>query len=314
MHTVISYDKIIISKLIAEAYVERMNYIQIKCFLEIANEKSFTKAANKLYITQPAISRYIAAFEKNLGLCLFDRTNKEVKLTEAGELYYDFFLRFEIEFQEIGKKANKLHCKRQGNIRMGYMVGWSISSFLPEILKRFSKENPDVNISIECLESDELIEALVTNKLDVILVLNDCIDNITHINRKKITEIQMLILYSKFHKLSKKETLIPYDFKDEIFYVNHNLVDNSIRNSCKSYGFIPHLKKVKSFESILASVENGLGVTFLDIWGRSINNSSFEYVPIDSKHQVSMAWNKMNESETIQSFVNEFELYFNQQK
>lgn len=47
-----------------------MNDIQIKCFLEIAYERSFTKAANNLYITQPAISRYMAAFEKELGISL----------------------------------------------------------------------------------------------------------------------------------------------------------------------------------------------------------------------------------------------------
>lgn len=76
-----------------------MNHIQIKCFLEIVNENNFTKAASKLFITQPAISRYIAALENELGFCLFDRTNKHVKLTEVGELYYDFFRRFEIEFQ-----------------------------------------------------------------------------------------------------------------------------------------------------------------------------------------------------------------------
>lgn len=294
--------------------VDIMNYTQIKCFLEIANEKSFTKAANKLYITQPAISRYIAAFEKDLGLCLFERTNKQVKLTEAGELYYDFFRRFEIEFQDTERKAKALRCKRLGNIRLGYMVGWSVSAFLPEILKKFSKRNPDINVSVECLEIKELVEALVTNKLDVILVLDDCLNSVNDMNRQKITEIQMLILYSRFHKLSKKEDLIPYDFKDESFYVIENSSENAIRNCCKSHGFVPRLKKVQSIESILASVENGLGVTFLDIWGSSINNSSFKYILIDSKHEVSMAWNKMNKSETIQQLVNEFQFYFEQLK
>lgn len=291
-----------------------MNHIQIKCFLEIASEKSFTKAANKLYITQPAISRYIAAFENELGLCLFDRKNKQVKLTEAGELYYDFFRRFEIEFQDIERKAKALSCKHQGNIRMGYMVGWSVSAFLPDILKRFSKRNPDINVSVACLEIDELIEALVTNKLDVILVLDDCLNDIDDINRQKVTKIQMLILYSKFHELSRKGDLTPYDFKDESFYVTDNIRESTIRNCCKSYGFVPHLKKIQNKESVLASVENGFGVTFLDVWGRNINNSSFKHVLIDSKHEVSMAWNKMNKSETIQSLVNEFEFYFEEQK
>lgn len=295
-----------------------MNHVQIKCFLEIANEKSFTKAANQLYITQPAISRHIAAFEKELGLVLFDRSNKQAILTEAGELYYDLFRRFEVEFQNIEKKTNKLTCERNGNIRMGYMGGWSVSTFLPDILKRFSKNNADISVSIECLEIDELIKALITNKLDVILVLDNCLNGISDINRQKVTEIPRLILYSRFHELSKKENLTPYDFKDEIFYIINNYEihtsEGEIRNYCKSYGFVPHLKQIKSMESIFASVENGLGVTFFDIWGRNINTSSFKYILLDSKHEVSMAWNKMNKSETVQSLANEVELYFEQHK
>lgn len=291
-----------------------MNHNQIKCFLEIANEKSFTKAANNLYITQPAISRYIASFEKELGLCLFDRVNKQVSLTEAGELYYDLFRRFEVEFENIEKKTSILNCKRKGNLRMGYLVGWSVSSFLPNILKSFSKRNPDISVSVECLEMDELIQALKTNKLDMILVLDDCINGIADINKQKITEIQILILYSMFHRLAVKKNLTPYDFKEEIFYVVdgdgvHNR-EGEIRNYCKSYNFVPHLRRVQSMESILASVENGLGVTFLDVWGRNIDTSSFKHILLDSKHKISMGWNKMNKSETVQLLVDEVLLHF----
>lgn len=288
-----------------------MNDTQIKCFLEIAYEKSFTKAANNLYITQPAISRYMAAFEKELGISLFDRTNKHIKLTEAGEIYYDFFRRFQLEFENTMEKVHSLNCKKQGIIRLGYIVGWSISSFLPSILEKFSKEFPDISVSVECLEINELTKALTTNNLDVILTLDNSLDGIKDINKQKVTEIQKLILYSKFQKLPKKQNLTPYDFKDEIFYVianeeAHN-AELEIRNYCKSYGFVPHLKLSPNMESIFASVENGLGVTFFDTWGKNIiNTPSFKYVLLDSNHEVSMAWNKNNKSEIVHVLVNEF--------
>ncbi|NMM64598.1 LysR family transcriptional regulator [Clostridium sp. P21] len=288
-----------------------MNEIQIKCFLEIAYEKSFTKAANKLYITQPAISRYMAAFEKELKISLFDRANKHIKLTEEGEIYYDFFRRFQVEFENATEKAHSLNVKKQGEIRLGYIVGWSISSFLPSVLKIFSKEFPDISVSVECLEIDELIQALINNKLDVILTIGSSLDGIKGINREKITEIQKLILYSKFQQLNKEQDITPYDFKDETFYVidndeTHN-AELEIRNYCKSYGFVPHLKLAPNMESIFASVENGLGVTFFDTWGQNIiNTPSFKYILLDSNHEVSMAWNKNNKSETLHVLVNEF--------
>ncbi|AYD40658.1 LysR family transcriptional regulator [Clostridium fermenticellae] len=288
-----------------------MNDTQVKCFLEIAYEESFTKAANNLYITQPAISRYMSAFEKELGIPLFNRTNKHIKLTAAGEVCYDFFRRFQLEFENTMEKAHSLNCKKQGTIRLGYIVGWSISSFLPNILEKFSKEFPDISVSVESLEINELIKALNTNNLDVILTLDNSLDGIKDINKQKVVKIQKLILYSKFQKLPKKQNLTPYDFKDETFYVIDNQeahnAELEIRNYCKSYGFVPHLKLLPNMESIFASVENGLGVTFFDTWGKNIINAPyFKYVLLDSNHEVSMAWNKNNKSEVVRMLVNEF--------
>lgn len=291
-----------------------MNDIQIKCFLEIAYEKSFTKAANNLYITQPAISRYMAAFEKELGISLFDRTNKFIKLTEAGEIYYDFFRRFQVEFENASEKVHCLNSKKQGNIRFGYIIGWSISSFLPSVLKKFSEEFPDISVSVECLEINELIQALTNNKLDVILTLDSSLEGIKGISKQKVTEIQKLILYSKYQQLPDKQHITPYDFKDETFYVIDNEETHNgeleIRNYCKSYGFVPHLKLAPNMESIFASVENGLGVTFFDTWGKNIiNTPSFKYILLDSNHEVSMAWNKNNKIEILNVLVNEFMMH-----
>lgn len=295
-----------------------MNDIQVKCFLEIAYEKSFTKAANNLYITQPAISRYVAALEKELGVSLLDRKNKQVILTKAGEVYYDLFRRFQIEFENAKEKVNILDCKSKRNVKFAYITGWSVASFFPDILKKFSSRFPEILVSVECLEMKKILEALNTDKLDLVLVLDDCLEGMNNINKQKITEIQRLILYSKFHKLSESENLTPLDFKDETFYIIDNEeVHNKeleIRNFCKSYGFVPHLQLVPNMESVLALVENGLGVTFLDIWGQNINSPSFKYILIDSKHKVSVAWNKNNNNEIIHMLVNEIKTYLKQYK
>ena len=197
-------------------------------------------------------------------------------------------------------------------------MGWSVSSFLPSILKNFSKEFPDISVSVECLEIDELIQALVTNKLDIILILDDCLEGIKGIEKQKITEIQRLILYSKFQELTKKQDLTPYDFRNETFYIVANEEANNreleVRNYCKSYGFVPRLKRVPNMESIFASVENGLGVMFFDTWGQNINTSSFKYILLDSNHEISMAWNRTNKSKIVKVLVNEIMAYLKQNK
>lgn len=299
-----------------------VNTFQVKCFLEISNEKSFTNAAKKLYIAQPAISRYIAALERELGVDLFDRTNKHIELTEAGNIYYKFFSKAQLEFQIAKEKVGELNSRRNENIRLGYLAGWSISSFLANILKdtlkNFSSKFPKTSITIECLGIDDLIQGLLSKKLDVILVLDQCIAEISDFYTKKVADIQVVILYSKFHRLAGKKKITPYDFKDEIFYfVNSeksHRQEAEIYKYCKVYGFLPKIRKVKRMESLLISVENCLGVAFLDGLCADVNNSSFKYVPIDLTAGISMAWNKINKNEAVQTFINEFILNFKVQK
>lgn len=83
-----------------------MNTNQISCFLEAVKENNFTKAAAKLYLSQPNLSRSIAALEKELDVKLFIRhPDKSISLTQEGELYYNCFSRYRNELTEIHKKC-----------------------------------------------------------------------------------------------------------------------------------------------------------------------------------------------------------------
>lgn len=286
-----------------------MNEIQIKCFLAIAEKNSFTKAANEIFMSQPNLSRHIKGLEEELGMTLFDRTTKNVKLTQAGELYYELFRRFVLEFQETKKKAGKLNTDRQGTIRMGCIEGWKITRFMPRILESFSKEYPGIEITLECDHYDNLIKALKLKRLDVILCMDISLKNETGIEKEEIAQIQRVILYSEYHKLAQKEDLTPCDFRNEIFFASHNeeniKVDEEIRGYCKPYGFVPKIKYVQNTESMLASVQNGLGVAIYDVWGRNLETEGFRHILLDSYHPVSMAWRADNENASVSILVNE---------
>jgi len=286
-----------------------MTDVQIKAFLVVADKKSFTKAASELFLSQPNISRSISALEKELGVALFDRTYKQIQLTEAGEIYYDLFKRFQLEFSAGTKKARILNYNRQGNIRLGYLAGWQISTFMPDILKKFSEEYPGLQISIECYGFKQLCQKLISDELDVIISMDDVLSKYTGIRKRAIAETQRLIIYSEFHGLADKQDLTPYDFRNEIFYVMGNEeaddVDTEVRKFCEPYGFVPQIKFVKNTESMLASVQNGLGVAFYDDWGWNINANGFKYISLDAYHKVSIAWNANSTNVAISVLINE---------
>ena len=112
-----------------------MNDLQIEYFLSVAKHLSFTKAARELFVSQPAISRQILAMEEDLGYTLFERTNKSVKLTETGEMFFHFFTDYKNELNNIKVHAQLISESRQRVLRLGIVDHWDISPFFMPALE-----------------------------------------------------------------------------------------------------------------------------------------------------------------------------------
>ena len=109
-----------------------MNSRQVDCFIEVCKEMNFTKAAEKLFLPQPAVSRYISALEDELGTRLFIRENsRSIKLTDSGKTFFNIFLRFQTEFQNA---LQEIHSELKP-LRFGYNSGWNVSHFLPQVIE-----------------------------------------------------------------------------------------------------------------------------------------------------------------------------------
>ena len=167
---------------------------QISCFLEVCKEMNFTKAAEKLFIPQPAVSRYIAALEKELDVQLFVReSSRSIRLTEHGKTFYNMFNRFSSEFntamQEIHSKLKPL--------RFGYNSGWNVSSFLPHVIDQCKTEYPEFRISIDCLRFEGLSQALLDGKLDAIMSIEDYNQNYSGLEYDRIYEVPRYIFFSR---------------------------------------------------------------------------------------------------------------------
>ena len=105
-----------------------MNDTLVQSFLSVATEGSFCKAAEKIYISQPNLSRNIARLEKELNVQLFDRSRKHIALTEAGRIYQNAFQKVEQCIAEAKERVERLEALEMGMIRIGYVNGWNIGS------------------------------------------------------------------------------------------------------------------------------------------------------------------------------------------
>lgn len=124
-----------------------MDIRQLQYLIEVARFGSFTKAADALYITQPAISKAIKAMEEELGVILFDRLGKRVELTDAGQIIAGQAQQIVASFHSLTSELDDLRNLKKGHIRIGLppMVG---ASFFPTVIGQFHKKYPDITIQL----------------------------------------------------------------------------------------------------------------------------------------------------------------------
>lgn len=141
----------------------------LKVFYTVAKYKSFSRASEVLFLTQPTISFHIKKIEKELEVQLFERKNNKIFLTEAGRILYDYVEHIFIEYDRVKNRIASISTDVKGTIRVG--VASLISQHLfPKILGAFKESNPNINIIMLIGDSQELINKLQMEEIDFAIV------------------------------------------------------------------------------------------------------------------------------------------------
>ena len=146
-----------------------MNSLQINCFLEAAKYHSFSKAAEKLYISQPTFSRNIAMLEQELGIRLFHRNSFHgIDLTEAGHIMEEVFSSTRSQILTAMEKAQQVEQNTQLPMTIGLLEGQLLDHILEDILSRFRIEHPNVLVNIKRSDYQGLMNELQRNETDIV--------------------------------------------------------------------------------------------------------------------------------------------------
>ena len=167
--------------------INNLNYYNV--FYMVAKTGSISRAANQLYISQPAVSKAISNLEESIGIALFVRNSRGVALTEEGTILYDYIERALdniVKGEESLKKYNELGI---GHIRIG--VSTSLCKhILLDYLKPFIKDNPNIKVSIDCHSTKNTIRLLKNEEIDIGLICEtELPKNITYSHIRSIHDI-----------------------------------------------------------------------------------------------------------------------------
>ena len=138
----------------------------LTAFLAVAESGSFSTAAERLFLTQPAVSKRIAQLEQQLGTRLFDRVGRRIRLTEAGEALLPRARQVLLDLEDMSRAISNLTGTVSGTLRIGTSHHIGLHR-LPPVLRRFSREYPDVKLDIHFIDSEEAWEAVLHGDLEM---------------------------------------------------------------------------------------------------------------------------------------------------
>ncbi len=143
-----------------------MELRHLRYFLAVANERNFTRAAERLHVAQPPLSRQIQQLEEELGVQLIDRDARPLRLTEAGRLIYEQAFQILERAEEIKALARRLRQAEQSRFGIGFVAS-TLYGWLPDMIRRYRALRPGVEVSLLELTTVEQIAALKDGRIDV---------------------------------------------------------------------------------------------------------------------------------------------------
>lgn len=165
-------------------------------FLATVEQGSITKAAEKLFISQPSLSRFLSRLESSLGISLFDRSAAPVKLTYAGERYYQYILKTMEMEKQLFKEFDEIRSNERGKITIG-IAPWRGSCLLPEILPSFIQTYPHIEIQLKEGPADYLENLIIKDKVDF-CIMNLPV-NYPHTTYELIMNERILVIANQDH-------------------------------------------------------------------------------------------------------------------
>lgn len=255
-----------------------INFELYKVFYEVANEKSISKGAEKLMISQPAVTQSIKTLEGELGGQLFIRTPKGVILTNEGQILYNYIKEGMSYFINGSNKFSSLKNLETGVINIGATTIISEKYLMP-YLKKFHDKYPNIIINIVNELTDNLIKKLRNGDIDIIIMAMNSNDNIKDLEIKEITNLNDIFVGNEKYKNKKIEKIEDLLNEDILLQRYPSVTRINFNNYLKEHNLncIPKMEVVS--HSLLTSFcENGFGIALLtkEFITYELNNTLFE--------------------------------------
>lgn len=286
-----------------------MNTTQIKCFLTLADTLNFTKAAAKLYMSQPALSRQIVTLEQEINSLLFVRDQKSVRLTPAGALLAKELGDIQASLNDLITRVQTVGMGYTGTLTIGVLEGQWMGEEFTNLYRRFMDTYPNVDFRMVQGSFGALRRQLDSGEIDIAITLEFDVAGLDNILFRKLSEDQAVFAISKERPLAQKEVITFEDLASETMLaispddcrMGADMLFNDLRAAGVS---VPSVRYAPNLSTVMLWVEAGLGVGIINHQSNLARNPNIRLISEIPLKDASpcVAWRKDNLNPAIALF------------
>jgi DNA-binding transcriptional LysR family regulator len=288
-----------------------MNTLHINCFLAAAHFMNFTKAAENIHITQPALSRQIRSLENEIGTSLFIREHNLVRLTEAGSILYEGLEPLMKQYDALIVKALDTASGSNGILNISTATGQSISGVFSKTLMYLWHNNSNLQVQISYYNIADHANALLRGEMDIAIVPDIDLPAFgAPICKRSVRKAKTCLVVPYDHPLADEPNVKLADFGGETFICLSKSESESIatmhKKICEVMSFSPFKRVAPNISTLSLWLESGTGITTLNPWHILSTCPSVKFIEMDELIEVEefVVWLEDNHNPAIKAFLN----------
>jgi DNA-binding transcriptional LysR family regulator len=286
-----------------------MELRHLRYFVAVAEELSFNRAAQRLRISQPPLSNQIKQLEEEFGVLLFTRTNRGVRMTEAGETLLDEVRHIFVQLEQSTRVVQRVGHGEVGHLTLGFVPSAS-NEALPPILRTFRHHFPDVELFLREMRPDRVVQRLHDKQIDagfLYLPLDDASLNIECVSREPL-----VLALPESHRLASEPRIALQALTEEPFILPARYsmpgLYGQVTGACHQAGFDPTAvqKDVWLMQTIVGLVAGNIGVALVPASLQNLRRRGVVYKPVyglSPTVELGMVWRRDDPGAVLRSFV-----------
>lgn len=277
-------------------------------FVAVAEELSFARAAERLHISQPPLTRQIKILEEELGFMLFDRTTRVVELTPAGKVYLAATHKLFAQIQKDIATAQRAARGEVGELIISFEAS-TANDLMANALQEFRNQYSGVELTLREMPTDAQVNALLERKTNVAFVIPPISD--PAIAYHTVLREPLLLAMPSQHRFSERQSIAIEELADEPFIMSPRnkrcgLYDQVI-TICSLAGFNPRvIQEANEIQIMLSFISAGIGVSLLPAHIKDLRKQGVVYstvTPSSVAVDLAVAWRKDDLSPTLAGFL-----------